>query len=126
MISKTDLGASYRINLRRINCYSTSKNYMTKETHFMQPKITFRQLSIQLLLLQGLQHNPQMLCILLLRLRLHQDIIYEHHHKLIQIRMENSIHVFHKYVWCISHTKRHHKILIVTIYNPESSLRYIF
>ena len=77
-------------------------------------------------MLQGMQHNPQMLYMVLIRLRIHQDIVYEHHHKLIQIRMEISIHVFHKYSWRISHPKRHHIIFLLTIPSLKNSFRYIF
>src|ERR1051325_4647162 len=55
-------------------------------------------------------------------LGMNQNIINEHNHKLIQILMKNPIHIFHKHTRSISHTKRHYKILIVTIPCPKSSL----
>src|ERR1051325_3211966 len=55
-------------------------------------------------------------------LGMNQNIINEHNHKLIQILMKNTIHIFHKYTRSISHTKRHYRILIVTIPYSKSSL----
>jgi len=49
---------------------------------------------------------------LLFILRVVEDVIYEHHHKLIQIGAENAVHVLHEDYWSISHSKWHHYILI--------------
>jgi hypothetical protein len=62
---------------------------MPKERDFLQPEITLAKLGIQLMLSQLLQHKPQMFLMLLLILGVNQDIINEHHNKLIQILHKN-------------------------------------
>src|SRR3954470_17685664 len=63
-----------------------------------------------------------MLNMIIFTLGIDQNIINEHNHKMIQIIVENPIHILHEYTRCISHTKRHNRILIMTIPRPKSSL----
>src|SRR4051812_28899618 len=95
---------------------------MTKETNFMQPEFTLRQLGIQLLLFQNLQHNSQMLFMLFFRFRVNQNVINEYHYKPIQVSMKNTVHVLHEYSRRISDTEGHHRILVVSIPSPERGL----
>jgi len=80
---------------------------MSWETNFLQPKLTLGKLSIKLLVPKGLQHNPQVLLMLLSSLGVHQNIIYEYYHKTIKVRVKNSIHIVHKHTMSINHTERH-------------------
>src|SRR3954469_2739861 len=95
---------------------------MAKETNFMQPKFTLRQLGIQPLLFQNLQHNSQMIFMLFFRFRVDKNVINEYHHEPIQVSMKNTVHVLHEYSRCISDTKGHHRILVVSIPSPERGL----
>jgi hypothetical protein len=98
---------------------------MPKERDFLQPKITLAKLGIQLMLSQLLQHKPQMLLMLLLILGVNQDVINEHHNKLIQILHKNFVHQIHELGRCIGQSKRHDCVLIESISSGECSLRNI-
>src|SRR3954470_23200787 len=63
-----------------------------------------------------------MLSMIIFTLGIDQNIINEHNYKLIQIIMKDPIHILHEYTRCISNTKRHNRILIMTIPCPKSSL----
>ena len=66
-----------------------------------------------------------MLLVLLLRPRVHQYIIYEHYHKLIQEWFENSVHQVHECCRGICQTERHHQKLIVPVPATEGRLGHI-
>ena len=57
---------------------------MTEEWNLVNPKLALAELSIQLMLPQSLQHEPQMLFMLFLSLGEDQNIINENHHEDIQ------------------------------------------
>src|ERR1044072_661105 len=99
---------------------------MTKKLDFFHPEFTLRSISIKLLLSQNIQHLSQVLNMFFFTLGVYQDVIDEHHHKLIQERPEHTIHIVHEYCRCVRNSKRHNQVLVVAITSPESSLRYVF
>jgi hypothetical protein len=62
-----------------------------------------------------LQYHLSMIHMLLLTLRVYENIIDEHHHKLVLVIHEHDIHQIHEGSWCICQTKRHHCELIEPI-----------
>ena len=58
---------------------------MTEEWNLVNPELALAELSVQLMLSQSLQHEPQMLFMLFLYLGEDQNIINENHHEDIQI-----------------------------------------
>jgi hypothetical protein len=76
-------------------------DYMTQEQDFINPELALAQLCIQLVLSQSLQNHPQMICMLLLTLRIYQNIINKYHHKLVKIVHEYTVHQIHEEGWCI-------------------------
>ena len=68
-----------------------------------------------LVLPQDLEHYPQMSSVFVLVLRVYQYVIYKHHHKLVQVGFENSIHKIHKSHRGIGQAKGHHHKFIMTI-----------
>src|SRR6185437_8234045 len=82
----------YIINLPWINRNTSISDDMPKERDLLQPEITLAEFSIQLMLSKLLQHKPQVLLMLLLILGVNQDIINEHHNKLIQILHKHLVH----------------------------------
>jgi len=50
---------------------------------------------------------------LLLILGVNEDVIYEHHHKLVQIGAENPVDIIHEDRWSISHPKWHYYIHVM-------------
>ena len=59
------------------------------------------------------QYNSHMFCMLLLILGVNEDVIYEHHHKLVQIGAENPVDIIHEDRWSISHPKWHYYIHVM-------------
>ena len=69
---------------------------MTLEWNLVNPELGLAELSIQLVLPQTLQQEPQMLFMLFLCLGEDQNIINENHHKDIQIIHEDYVHQMHE------------------------------
>jgi hypothetical protein len=65
-----------------------------------------------------------MLLVLFLILRIYEDIIDEHHYKLIQIVHEHTIHQVHEESWRIHQTEGYKYILIKPILGDECRLMY--
>jgi hypothetical protein len=69
---------------------------MSKKQNFLQPESTLAELGIELMVSKSLQNNSEMLCMLLLALRIDQDVINEDHDKLVQLRHEHGVHQVHE------------------------------
>jgi hypothetical protein len=67
-----------------------------------------------------------MLPMLFFILGIDQDVINEHHDKLIQLRHEYGVHQVHEMCRSIGESKRQNQILIQPIPGGEGSLRNIF
>ena len=82
---------------------------MKEEWNLVNLELALAELSIQLMLPQSLQHEPQML---FLCLGEDQNIINENHHKDIQIIHENHVHQVHEESRGISQAEGHDCVLI--------------
>lgn len=71
---------------------------------------------------QSLDHNPQMLHMLLSTPRIHKDAIDGHNQLGIQKRPEHIIHQIHEHCWGIGQPKRCHLELIMAIMSPKGYL----
>jgi len=91
------------------------KNNMLQELYLFQPKLALRQLAIELMLSEYCQYNFEIIRMFLPILGADEDVIYEHHHKIVQIGGKNLIHVIHEDCWSISHPKWHYYILVMSI-----------
>src|SRR3954469_15903997 len=98
---------------------------MSEESHFLQPKLAFAELDIQLVLPQLLQYQTQMCLMLLLILGIDQYIINEHHDKLVQELHKHLVHHIHEVCRSISQSKWHNSILIQPIPRSKGCLRNI-
>jgi len=58
--------------------------------------------------------------------RVNENIVYEHHHELIQVRFEDPVHKVHKGCQGIGEAKGHHHKLVVSISGMKHSFGYIF
>ena len=85
---------------------------MKEEWNLVNLELALAELSIQLMLPQSLQHEPQMLFMLCLCLGEDQNIINENHHKDIQIIHENHVHQVHEESRGISQAEGHDRVLI--------------
>src|SRR4051812_8362663 len=88
---------------------------MAQEGNFFQPELTLAELSINLMLTKCPQHYPQVTIMLLFRFGIDQNIIDEHHKKLVKVLHKDLIHEIHEVSRGIGQPKRHHRVLIVTI-----------
>ena len=71
---------------------------------------------------KGAQNNLQVFCMLFFSLGVNQDVIYEHHDKLVEVFHEHLVHEVHKIGWCISQSEGHHSVLKKSITGGESGL----
>jgi hypothetical protein len=55
-----------------------------------------------------------------------QDVIYEDHDKLVQLRHEYGVHQVHEMCKSIGESKRHNQILIQSVPGGEGSSRNVF
>ena len=85
---------------------------MTEEWNHVNPELALAEVSIQLMLSQSLQHEPQMFFMLFLCLGEDQNIINEDHHENILIVHENHVHQVHEVGRGISQAEGHDGILI--------------
>ncbi|MFS7995869.1 hypothetical protein Hanom_Chr12g01123131 [Helianthus anomalus] len=92
---------------------------------FTKPEVALRKLRIQLFLPKEFQNKSQMLFMLLLTLRIDQDVVDEYYNELVQIRLAYSVHQIHEYCGCVCQPKRHDQKLIVPISSPKGCLRDI-
>ena len=85
---------------------------MTEEWNLVNPELALAELSIQLMLSQSLQHEPQMLFMLFLCLGEDHNIINKDHHEDIQIIHEYHVHQMHEEIRDISQAEGHDRVLI--------------
>ena len=57
--------------------------------------------------------------------RVNEDVVYEHHHELIQVRFKDPVHKVYEGCRGIGEAKGHHHKLVVSISGTEHSPGYI-
>jgi hypothetical protein len=62
---------------------------VTREWYFLDPELALAELGIQLVLSQPLKYNSEVIFMFFTTLRLHQNVINEHHDKLVQLQHEH-------------------------------------
>ena len=77
------------------------------------PKFTLQEHDVKLIFPQSLEQNPQISVVILLILRVYQDVVNEPYHKEIKIWLKPPIHQLHERCRGVSQTKRHYKKFIV-------------
>ena len=75
--------------------------------------------------LEGLENNPQVILMLLLRLGVDQDVVNKDYEKMIQVGLEYPMREIHEYCWPILQSERHHYELEMPISRPKRCLRDI-
>jgi hypothetical protein len=89
----------------------------------LKPECTLAELGIKLMVTKSLQNNPKMLLILFFIFGVDQDVINEHHDKLVQLWHEYEVHQVYEMCRSFGESKQHNQILIQLI---ECSLRNVF
>jgi hypothetical protein len=95
---------------------------MAQISNFFQPKLTLAKFGIKLVLMQGSQHKPPMFCMLFLGLGIDQDVVNEHHYKLVEELHEHLIHEIHEVGGGIGQAERHYGVLKHTVASGEGGL----
>ena len=72
-----------------------------------------------------LEYLTQVLLMFLFILRVHQNIINEHHDELIQKLHKHLVHHVHEIGRCVSQTKLHNGVLVQPISGGKYCLGYI-
>jgi hypothetical protein len=65
---------------------------MTQELYLIDPELTHAKLHIQLMVSHLLKHDLEMLFMFFCTLRVHKDVVNEHHNKLVQLFHEHRVH----------------------------------
>ena len=97
---------------------------MLQESHLSKSKFTLIEFGMQLMLSQDLENNPQV-TLMLLRLRVDQDVVNDDHYELILVGLEHPMHEIHECRWSIRQSEWHYCELKVPILRPKRRLRDI-
>jgi hypothetical protein len=98
---------------------------VAQKLHTIQPKFTFGELSIKLMISQTLKGNSEMFGMLLLIFGIDKDIIDKDHYKFVELRHKHGAHEVHEVGWGICETKGHYQELVKTITSGEGSFRNV-
>ena len=101
-------------HLLGINSDALGRDYVTKEKNFIELKLTFGELRIELILSELVEHQSQIFGMILLILGEDQDIIEIHQDEFIGIGVEYEIHHPREYWRSIDKAERHDSIFIRT------------
>jgi hypothetical protein len=101
------LPVKYILHLGRVNGYSFCRDHVMKEWNFSQPKFTFAEFCIELMILQSLKHNEKMALMLFSILEIDQNVVNENHDKLVQFHHEYGVRQIHEVSRGIRQSKRH-------------------
>ena len=99
---------------------------MPEESHLLEPKLTFAEFGIKLMVAKPLQNCSKMLLVSVLGLGVNEDVINEHHHKFVQEVHKYLVHHMHKECRSIGVAEGHNGVLIKTVSSGERGLRNIF
>ena len=113
-------------NLCGINSNALGRDDMTKVKNFIKPKLTFGKLRIELILSELVEHQSQMLGMILLILGEDQDIIEIHQNEFIGVGVEDKVHHARERWRSIDKAERHDSIFIRTKACSECCLGNIF
>jgi hypothetical protein len=99
---------------------------VTQEWDLLDPELALAKLGMRLVLSQMLKYDSEVFFMFFHTLRIYQNVMNEHHDKLVQLRHENRVDEVHEVCHCIRQPKGHDRILIETISRREGHLGYIF
>jgi hypothetical protein len=113
------------LDFARIYGDSILGNIVPQEFHTLQPKFTFGELSIKLMISQTLKDNSEKFGMLLLVFGIDKDIIDKDHYEFVELHHKHGVHEVHEVGWGIRETKGHYQELIKTITSGEGSFRNV-
>ena len=95
---------------------------MPEKSNLLEPKLTFAELGIKLMVAKPLQNCSEMFLVLVFALGVNEDVINEHHHKFVQEIHKHLVHHMHEEGWGLSEAEGHNGILIKTVLSGERGL----
>jgi hypothetical protein len=78
---------------------------MSQKFHGIQPKLTFREFGVQVVVSQFLKNNMKMFRMIFRILGVDQNVINEDHNKFFKFLHEDRVHEIHEICWGIGKTK---------------------
>jgi hypothetical protein len=78
---------------------------VAQKFHGIQPKLTFREFGVQVVVSQFLKNHMKMFRMIFQILGVDQNVINEDHNKFVKFSHEDRVHEIHKICWGISKTK---------------------
>jgi len=95
---------------------------VTEKLNLLSEENTLAQLAIQLLLSESLQHHAQMSLVFLHGATVHEDIIQEDEHELVELLPESVLHERHELGRCVGQAHGEDQPLEVTVARRERRL----
>ncbi|MFS7971870.1 hypothetical protein Hanom_Chr09g00837931 [Helianthus anomalus] len=95
-------------------------NNVSKELNFFDPKLAFRELSVQTFNTQEFKYKAKVTLMIGSRFRINENVINEDDHEAIQVGLTNTIHEVHEHSGCVGQAKRHNHELVVSIASAKS------
>jgi hypothetical protein len=78
---------------------------MSQKFHGIQPKLTFREFGVQVVVSQFLKNNMEMFRMIFRILGVDQNVIKEDHNKFVEFLHKDRVHEIHEICWGIGKTK---------------------
>ena len=75
---------------------------------------------------QQVQHLPDLFIMLVSSLAVDEDVIYVHHHAVVEVLSEHAVHGSLKFGRRVGQAKAEHFELVVTKWRSERCLGYVF
>ena len=98
---------------------------MPVASHLLEPKLTFAEFGIKLMIAKPLQNCSEMLLVFIFALGVNEYVVNEHNHKFVQEIHKHLVHHMHEEGRGIGEAEGHNGILIKTIPSGERGLRSI-
>jgi hypothetical protein len=114
------------LHLARIDGDAILGENVTTKGYFLKPKFALAKLGIKTMLSKFLQHNMDVVSMIIPSLRIDKNVINKDNHKDIKLLHEDTIHQVHEIRRCIGEAKGHDGVLIETISSRESRFWNIF
>ena len=95
---------------------------MPEKSHLLEPKLTFAEFGIKLMVAKPLQNCSKLLLVFILALGVNEYVIDQDYHELIEEVHEYFVHHMHEESRGIGETKAHHGIFINTVPSSDAVL----
>jgi hypothetical protein len=88
-----------------INGYTITGDSVTQKFNNIQPKLTFSEFGVQVVVSQSLKNNMEMVHMILQIFGINQNVINEDHYEFVEFLHEDRVHEIHEICGYIGKTK---------------------